>query len=131
MVVVDASVVVALIVDDGPAGRWAEAVADGERLAAPHLLPAEVANVLRRTVARRLVAPEVAALALGDLADLDIELFPFAPFSARVWELRDSVSAYDAWYVSLAELLEVPLATLDTRLARSPQVRCTMLLPDS
>ena len=37
----------------------------------------------------------------------------------RIWSLRDSVTAYDAAYVALAEILDCPLITCDARLARS------------
>jgi NADPH-dependent ferric siderophore reductase len=37
--VVDASVIVAALVHDGPAGRWAEGLVAGQPLAAPHLMP--------------------------------------------------------------------------------------------
>ena len=50
-VVVDSSVVVAALLDQGPVGSWAEALLLSGPLAGPHLLPAEVANILRRAVA--------------------------------------------------------------------------------
>jgi predicted nucleic acid-binding protein len=68
--------------------------------------------------------------ALGRLVELNVELHPFEPFAARVWELRETVTAYDAWYVALAEALDVPLATVDTKLARAPGPRCSFVLPD-
>jgi predicted nucleic acid-binding protein len=42
----------------------------------------------------------------------------------RVWELRDTVGAYDAQYVALAELLDSALVTADGRLARAAGLRC-------
>ena len=60
---------------------------------------------------------------------LDLELFGFDPFAERVWELRHTVTSYDAWYVGLAEALRLPLATLDSRLSRSRGVACDFLLP--
>ena len=57
--------------------------------------------------------------ALADLAGLDIARYPHDPLLPRVWELRTSVTAYDAVYLALAELLEAPLLTLDRRLARA------------
>jgi predicted nucleic acid-binding protein len=38
----------------------------------------------------------------------------------RVWELRESLTAYDAVYVALAEALDAPLLTCDRRLATAP-----------
>jgi len=60
---------------------------------------------------------------------LDLELFGFDPFAERVSELRHTVTSYDAWYVVLAEALRLPLATLDSRLARSKGVACDLPLP--
>jgi predicted nucleic acid-binding protein len=70
-----------------------------------------------------------AAAAFHDLLALDLELTPFAPFAERIWELRPNVTSYDAWYVALAEELDLPLATLDRRLAGSSGPRCSFLLP--
>jgi predicted nucleic acid-binding protein len=57
-------------------------------------------------------------------------LLPYAPFAGRVWELADNLSPYDAWYIAVAESFDVPLATLDLRLARSPGPRCAFHTPD-
>ena len=46
----------------------------------------------------------------------------------RAWELRESLSAYDASYVALAELLGCNLLTADARLSRAPGVRCPITL---
>ena len=122
--VVDASVVVAALVDSGPDGAWADALLAGGALAAPHLLPVEVASALRRAVLAGELSGEIASLAYADLLDLRVELFPYEPTAERAWELRDTVTAYDAWYVALAESLEASLATLDARLTRAPGPRC-------
>ena len=126
---VDASVVAAALVDSGSLGYWAESVLSAGPLAAPHLLPVETANILRRMGNAGDISSDVAALAHFDLLSLRTELFPYAPFGRRVWELRDNVTAYDAWYVALAELLDAPLATLDTKLSRAPGTRCRFLTP--
>lgn len=70
------------------------------------------------------MTPRRAELALVDLADLPMKRATHRPLLARCWELRASVTAYDAAYVALAEALEVPLLTADRRLARSPGLRC-------
>jgi predicted nucleic acid-binding protein len=127
--VVDASVVVSALVDAGTTGQWAEDQLRQQPLAAPHLLPAEVANVLRRAEGAGELSSEVASLAFQDLLDLAIDLYPFEPLAARVWQLRPAVSAYDSWYVALAESLDSPLATLDQRLAAAPGPRCEFEVP--
>ena len=126
--VVDASTVVAALVDSGTDGRWAEALLASDSLAAPHLLPVEVANILRRSVLAHAISADQASLAHADLLDLRVELFPYAPFASRVWALRDNVTCYDAWHVAVAEALGAPLATLDARLANAPGPRCQFVL---
>ncbi len=128
-VVVDASVMVAALVDSGPEGRWAESVVAADTLVAPELMLAEATNILRRLEFRGEVSRIEADSAHRDLLRRDIELFPFAPFADRVWELRQTVSAYDAWYVAVAESFGQPLATLDVRLSRAPGPQCRFALP--
>ena len=130
-IVVDASVIVVALVDDGAVGRWAEAVLERRDMAAPHLMPFEAANILRRSASRGDISDDVATLAHADLVGLTVELVDHATTSARAWELRSTVTAYDAAYVALAEVLEAPLMTLDERLSRAPGPRCTFLTPPS
>jgi len=127
--VVDASVVVAALVDGGPVGRWAEELLVSTPLAAPQLMPVEVANVLRRAALAGDVSDDVAGLAHADLLAVPVDLFPYEPLAGRVWDLRGAVTAYEGWYVALAESLAAPLATLDGRLWRAPGPRCRFLRP--
>jgi len=124
LVVVDSSALVALLADAGAAGAWVTATVSGAVLAAPALMLFEAANILRRHGQSGQLAPVQATLAHEDLLVLPIELWPYAPLAERVWELRENLTAYDASYVALAELLDVPLVTLDGRLARAPGPRC-------
>lgn len=128
-VVVDASAVAAALVDGGSDGQWAQAELVGEDLAAPHLMPVEVANILRRAAIAGDLSVDLAALAHNDLIQLRVDLFPYEPHAQRVWELRENLTAYDAWYVALAEALRVPLVTLDRRVAGAPGLRCEVWLP--
>jgi predicted nucleic acid-binding protein len=120
---------VAALTDTGTEGRWAEGLLAAHSLAAPHLLPVEVASVLRRLARTEAISDDVAALAQFDLLDLPIALFPYEPHAERIWALRENLSTYGAWYVALAEGLSAPLATLDRRLARTPGVDCSLELP--
>lgn len=128
--VVDSSVLVAATVDTGPEGIWAEQALGQNDLAAPQLVLAEAANILRRLELAGEVTPLEASSAHRDLLGLDIAMFPFAPLADRIWELRANVTCYDAWYVALAEALECPLATLDRRLAKASGPACQFLLPN-
>ena len=65
--------------------------------------------------------------AYEDLMRLNLEQFPFDPFADRIWQLRHTVTSYDAWYVAVAEALNLPLATLDTRLTKTSGPTCTFL----
>lgn len=129
ILVVDASVVVAALVDGGPDGDWAGTVLADHELAAPHLMPIEAANILRRAALAGDITADAATLAHGDLLDLRVELWPYAHLAERCWQLRDNVTVYDGTYVALAELLDAPLATLDQRLATAPGPRCRFTTP--
>ncbi|HEY0340911.1 MAG TPA: type II toxin-antitoxin system VapC family toxin [Steroidobacteraceae bacterium] len=127
--VVDSSMVVAALVDAGPHGAWAEQVIEAGALHAPELLRVEVTNVLRRLERAQEITTSEANAAYEDFMQLDVELFSFEDFSDRVWELRHDVTSCDAWYVAIAEALELPLATLDERLSKAKGPQCQFLLP--
>lgn len=129
--VIDASVLVAALVDSGPRGEWAEGVLAVGSLHAPELVRVEAANVLRRLErAKEITTPEANA-AYEDLIQLNMELFSFDPFAERIWELRHTLTSYDAWYVAIAEALKLPLATLDARLTRARGPGCEFRTPNS
>lgn len=128
--VVDASALLALVLDPGPrADTIAELIA-GNELHAPHLLPFELSNVLRRQrLAGRITLGQAAEFESA-LSRLPIELWPHEPVAARVRELGDVLTAYDASYVAVAELLGATLVTMDHRLAGAPGVRCPITAPE-
>ena len=64
--------------------------------------------------------------ALQMLADLPITRHAHTPFLERIWQLRENVTAYDAVYIALAEILPANLITRDSRLASVPGVAITV-----
>ena len=128
-VVVDASVLVALLVDAGKEGRWAESIVDSSVLVGPELVLVETTNVLRRLESFEDISTLEATSAHRDLLRLDLELFPFYPFAGRVWDLRHNLTSYDAWYVAIAEALDCPLATLDLKLSQATGTECKFVTP--
>lgn len=127
MIVADASIVVAALLSTTGAGaRARERLRQDPDLHVPHLLDVEVTAALRRRVRLGQTAVEVATEVLSDLADLAAMRWDHEPLLRRVWELRENVTAYDAVYVVLAEMLDAPLVTSDGRLARAPGLRCAV-----
>jgi predicted nucleic acid-binding protein len=127
--VVDASVLVAALVDSGPHGEWAEGVIAAGSLHAPELARVEAANILRRLERAKELTTAEANAAYEDLMQLNMELFSFDPFAERIWELRHNITCYDAWYIAVAEALKLPLATLDERLSKAKGATCDFLTP--
>ena len=125
--VVDSCVLVSALVDSGPEGVWSEAVVVEGPLIAPELVLVEASNILRRLELSREISGIEATLAQTSLLRLELELFPFAPFADRVWELRKNLTCYDAWYVAMAESFDCPLATLDGRLSRASGPKCDIV----
>ena len=115
---VDASSVIEVLLNT-PVGVHLSArlLSPGETLHAPHLIDLEVAQVLRRYARSGELDAGRGAQALDDLADLGINRYPHDVFLPRIWELRHSVTAYDAAYIALAEALDAPLLTRDAALA--------------
>jgi len=126
VLVVDASVLVVALADDGPDGDRARNRLRGEDLAAPELVDLEVVSVLRRQLAAGSLDARRAQLALGDLVDLPLQQATHLTLLPRIWELRNNLSAYDASYVALAERLGATLLTADVRLTRASGPNCTI-----
>lgn len=118
--VIDASATLDVLVGAADARAFAErALPVPGSLAAPELLDLEVAQVLRRWISRPGADVDALEAAFAIYLDLDVERYRHPPLMPRVWALRHNVSAYDAAYVALAEALEAPLVTSDSRLARA------------
>lgn len=129
MIVIDASVLVAALVDDGPLGIQARAALRQDRhWAAPAHLAIEVVAAIRGLVLGHKVAPRRAAEAVDAIGELVLDQVDLTRLVGRVWELRSNLSAYDAAYVATAEALDCPLVTADNRLARAGGVACEMRL---
>lgn len=127
MIVVDASALLESVssatVNEPLAQRL---LAEAGDLHAPHLIDVEMLSGLGRLEARRQIVPRRSVEARRALAALAIERYPHGGLTDRIWELRDNLSAYDASYIVLSELLRAPLITCDGRLARSPGHRAVV-----
>lgn len=121
MVVIDASALVdGLLVAGAARPRLAS-----DNLQAPELIDTELLSVLRRLVLAGSLAETHARQALATASQLGLRRHPTRSLWPRAWELRTNLSACDALYVALAEQLNAPLLTADTRLSRAPGLRCS------
>lgn len=124
MIVVDASAVLDLLLNR----KVAEALRDrffqrGQSLHAPHLIDVEVLHVLRRYNRSGEMGDDRAEEAVQNHLALPIERYSHELLAGRMWQLRGNLTAYDAAYVALAEVLQAKLVTTDARLARAPGAR--------
>jgi predicted nucleic acid-binding protein len=118
--VIDAGVVVELVASD-----LDPLLLGDEEIIVPHLIDSEVTNVLRRLIRHGDLTDAQGALALEGFTRLTLTRFPADWLRPRMWELRNDLSAYDATYVALAEMLgATSLLTTDARLASAPGVHC-------
>jgi predicted nucleic acid-binding protein len=124
LIVVDASIVVTALADDGQDGDRARQRVEGERLTAPHLIDIEVASAWRRLVAQGALDDRRLRLAMTDLIALRLDRVAHGPLLERCWELRENLTVYDGAYVALAEILDVTLLTGDSRIEKAPGPRC-------
>ena len=118
MIVVDASAIVEMLLRTAAGIRITPRIrTTTSTVHSPHLVDAEVTHVVRRYTLAGDINAERGAEIVGILRDLVIQRHDHRPLLGRVWELRHSVGAYDALYVALAEALDAPLLTADSRLA--------------
>jgi predicted nucleic acid-binding protein len=120
VIVVDASAMLELLLRT-PAAEAVERrlFETGQTLHVPCLLDIEVAQVIRRYAMNGEIDGERGRVALADLVDLPLQRYPHELLLSRVWALRNNLTAYDAVYTALAEVLDAPLLTRDQRLARA------------
>jgi predicted nucleic acid-binding protein len=127
--VVDASAVVSAL------GRKdAIGIAAHKRIAeatchAPHLLDAEVGHVLRRGERCGEISEDTARTGLRALSEMIDYRYPHTGRIAdKAWAMRQAITFYDALYVALAVMLDVPLLTSDGRLSKAPGLPCEVVL---
>jgi predicted nucleic acid-binding protein len=101
---------------------------DDTQYYAPELIDLEYANALRKLLLRHVILPEEARAYLLSWAGNGLIRCNHAMLLPRVWDHRGSITPYDASYVALAELLEIPLLTADRRLAKAAEAHCEVIL---
>lgn len=130
MIVVDACVWVEVLTNDGKLGEWARDQVDAaERWLVSEHTRLEVANSIRGLVLRGELSEGRGRDAMDLLALFELDVIPFQYVVGRMWDLRSTVTAYDAAYVAIAEQNQCPLVTTDLKLAGAPGPTCEFRTP--
>lgn len=123
--VVDASALAFALTGRSPAAAELRAKLRTAECHAPHLVDAELGNVLRRLVREGAVTEAQARTGLLAAKDvIDYRYAHIGGLAALAWSLHANLTFYDALYVALAARLDVPLVTGDQRLSRAPNLPC-------
>jgi len=124
MLVVDASCLFEVVADTARSQEISARLAADTDQAAPEVIDVEVLGVIRAQYLRGRLDGTAAGQAVTDVRDWPGERYGHRWMLDRVWQLRDSVRGWDAFYVALAEALDATLLTLDERLARAHGPEC-------
>lgn len=103
--------------------------ADDAVLAAPELIDIEVLNALRKLDQAGAIPPGRNAGLPKLMRGLRIHKYGHDNLLDGIWALRGNVTAYDAAYVVLAQLLRATLVTRDRRLAKAPGLDIQVVVP--
>lgn len=130
MLVVDASCLFEVVADTPRSADIATRLASDTDHAAPEIIDVEVLGVIRAHHLRGGMDRTAADQAVADLRDWPGERFAHRWMLDRVWQLRNTVRGWDAFYVTLAEAMDATLITLDRRLAHAHGPRCRIEVLD-
>lgn len=129
ILVVDASIVVDLIARFRPQPLEDLLWAPGKVLAAPELIDIEALNALRKLEESRAIPPGREAGLPDLMRGLRIRKYRHDSLLDGIRAWRHNITAYDAAYVVLAQLLGATLVTRDRRLAKACTSEVQVALP--
>jgi predicted nucleic acid-binding protein len=115
--VADASAIVDLLAGAPDAGAIAAALAPFPEVDVPEHFHVEAISALRGMLLRGDLAADRAERALQLLAELRVIRHPVEPLTRSIWSMRDTLTAYDAAYLAVAQNIEAHLLTTDRALA--------------
>jgi predicted nucleic acid-binding protein len=117
MIVLDASIVVDILIQtkDSP-NIENKLLSKKNAFYSPYLLDIEVLSVLRKFYLSKEMSHHRCLEAIDDLRSMPIERVSTDALLELAWNHRDQITAYDAIYVALTELLDATFWTRDQKL---------------
>ena len=128
MNVIDASALVEFTLNPELANRSRHFFDDD--VYAPALLIPESLNALKKQVSRKRISSSRATVAMRRIQTAPIDLIAMHDLTERIWHLSKTFSTYDACYVALAQHLQIPLVTCDTKLAMEAKKIVPIIVPE-
>ena len=128
MIVVDASVIIHVLVDAAAEPNIIDRLESSNGLLAPHLIDLEVINGIRKQLFLKNISVRQADNAIDDFHSMTIDRRATNMFVDRIWELRSNLTPYDAAYVALAEMVDLPLITRDSKIAKVKGLKAPIIL---
>ena len=117
MIGIDASTVLEILSRTAK-GLELEAALLNSDLHAPHVIDLEVLNAVRRWERTGVIGSAEATDVLNAFLAIGITRYSHAPLVDSIWALRHNLTAYDAAYLALANVLDAELVTMDSGLRK-------------
>jgi predicted nucleic acid-binding protein len=115
--VADASAIVDLLAGAPSASAIAAALAPFPEIDVPEHFHVEAISALRGMLFRGDIAADHAERALQLLPELRVVRHPVEPLARSIWSMRETLTAYDAAYLAVAQNIDAKLLSTDRGLA--------------
>ncbi len=126
-IVIDASAILAVLLNEPEREAVVESTI-GESLIAPSSIVYEIGNALSALMRRRSLTIADSIAAYHAFSKIPIRLIEPEIPSALLISGEEKIYAYDAYFITCAERMALPLLTLDQRLANTARKRGVSVL---
>ena len=111
-VLIDASALMPVLIDEPEKGVIIHTTKNCELLA-PSILPYEIGNALTRLKRRQILTEKKLLAVYNDFKKIPLRLLEVDIENALKIACKYTIYAYDAYYLEIAYMLNLPLLTLD------------------